>query len=291
MTWKTYTIKEETAESLKAYLKVRFQLSSRDIQQLFRRKRIKINGRIAHSKRIPKKGDTLTIQLSFDRDYGVKPEKGSLHILYEDKHTLIINKPPFMLVHPTGQTPTGTISNLVAAHYEKRGVVYRVRPLHRLDRDTSGCILFAKTKAAHQHYEEHQRKGRLYRVYHALVEGSIPPEGTIEAPIAIDESAPNRRIVAKDGKKALTVYKRLTLQEAQSLVEVRIPTGRTHQIRVHLAHVGHPVIGDAMYGHRRTPYTRQCLHACALHFIPFEDEKVLTVSAPLDDNFGKEKKL
>ncbi len=139
MSWKTYTVKEDVDATVSAYVKERFSLSSRNLQMIFRKKRVKVNSRIAHSKRMLKKGDVITIELPQDKDYGVDVEKGPLQVLYEDAHTLVVYKPPFMLVHPAGQTKHHTLSNLVAGHYAERGEVHKIRPVHRLDRGYDRC--------------------------------------------------------------------------------------------------------------------------------------------------------
>ena len=117
MSWKTYTVKEPTELTVSKYVKERFSLSSRDIQMMFRKKRVKVNSRVAHSQRSLKKGDVLTLELPQDKDYGVDVEKGPITVLYEDAHTLVVDKAPFMLVHPAGQTKSGTLSNYVAGYY------------------------------------------------------------------------------------------------------------------------------------------------------------------------------
>ena len=164
MSWKTYTVKEPTELTVSKYVKERFSLSSRDIQMMFRKKRVKVNSRVAHSQRSIKKGDVLTLELPQDKDYGVDVEKGPITVLYEDAHTLVVDKAPFMLVHPAGQTKSGTLSNYVAGYYAKKGAVHKVRPVHRLDRDTSGCILFGKTKEAQQYYTDELQAGRIDRI-------------------------------------------------------------------------------------------------------------------------------
>lgn len=289
MAIKTYTIKESTNQSVTAYLKESLGLSSRDLQTLFRKQKVKVNGRIAHSKRLLEKGDKLVLQLPQDKSYGLTVEKGPLTILYEDHYTLVVDKPPFMLVHPTGQTTQHTLSNYVAGYYDKKGIVHKIRPVHRLDRDTSGCVLFAKTKDAGQYYDEELKAKKLYRIYLAQVEGSLKSKGEINEPIGVDELQPNRRQVRSDGQQALTLYEVLEAQENSSLLRVKIPTGRTHQIRVHLAYIGHPILGDSMYGKRSVPFTRQCLHAEQLVFTPYKGKEEILITAPPPEHFGQEK--
>lgn len=267
MSWRTYTVKEEVDTTVSAYVKERFSLSSRNVQMIFRKKRVKVNSRVAHSKRMLRKGAVITIELPQDKDYGVEVEKGPIEVLYEDGHTLVVYKPPFMLVHPSGQTKYHTLSNLVAGYYGKRGEVHKIRPVHRLDRDTTGVIMFGKTREAEQYYTKQLQEGRIHRVYRGLVEGKITSDGVVNEPIGVDPVFDNRRCVDEFGQDAVTEYHVIEYDDVQSLLEFTLLTGRTHQIRVHMAHIGHPIIGDAMYGMRNKPYTRQALHAYSLTFI------------------------
>lgn len=288
MSWKTYTVKEDTDQTVSSYVKERFSLSSRHIQLLFRKKRVKVNSRVAHSKRLLKKGDIITLQLPQDTNYGVEVEHGPLTVLYEDAHTLVVEKPPFMLVHPTGQTAKHTLSNLVAGHYAKSGAVYKIRPLHRLDRDTSGCVLFGKTREAQQYYSEQLQQGYIHRLYRGYVEGVIKGDGVVYEPIGVDPVFAHRRCIDVGGDDAITEYKVIYTGDEWSELEFKLLTGRTHQIRVHMAHIGHPIVGDAMYGRRCKPYTRQALHAYALQFTPYKKEEAITVRSLVPEQFGTE---
>lgn len=278
-----------------SFLRSIIGLSARKTQEVFRKKKIRVNGRIAHSKRMLMAGDRVSVPNFEDQSYGVDIEQGPLRILYEDDYTLVVDKPPFMLVHPTERTKKHTLSNYLAGYYARKGQVHRIRPLHRLDRDTSGCILFAKTAEAQTYYMKELAEGRIRRTYRAWVEGclALPLEGLlIEAPIGKDPLRSNRRKVLEGGQLARTYcfYVRDVPKFLATEVELTIPTGRTHQIRVHMAHIGHSLVGDGMYGTRKKPFTRQCLHAFQLEFKPFKQEAYQRVSSPLGPNFGREKK-
>ncbi|WP_251424582.1 RluA family pseudouridine synthase [Veillonella agrestimuris] len=288
MSWKTYTVKEDTDQTVSSYVKERFSLSSRHIQMMFRKKRVKVNSRVAHSKRLLKKGDVITLQLPRDTDYGVEVEMGPLTVLYEDAHTLVVEKPPFMLVHPTGQTTKHTLSNLVAGHYAKQGAVYKIRPVHRLDRDTSGCVLFGKTREAQQYYSEQLQHGHVHRLYRGYVVGCVQEDGVVNEAIGVDPVFDNRRCIDEFGDEAITEYRIIHAADDTTELEFTLLTGRTHQIRVHMAHIGHPIVGDAMYGTRKNPYTRQALHAYALRFVPYEKSDEITITSPVPDCFGQE---
>lgn len=297
MSNQTFTISSESdGLTVTEYARQQLHISAREWQGLVRSKNIRVNNRQAHSKKVLHAGDTVIIYRKSDTQLTISPEKKSLEILYEDTSCLIINKAPFLLVHPTSSTHSGTLSNYIADYYQTNGLHIPVRPVHRLDRDTSGCILIAKSKEAQQYYTEQLSNNTLHRTYRLLVTGSMQGiPSPIEYPIGIDASSPNRRIVTDHGKPATTFF--TVLEEyadsalnnsTVSLIEATIPTGRTHQIRVHFSHVGHPLIGDAMYGTRNAPYTRQCLHAYKLSFIPYQQQQAIDVIAPLPLHFGKE---
>lgn len=153
MSWRTYTVKEEVDTTVSAYVKERFSLSSRNVQMIFRKKRVKVNSRVAHSKRMLRKGDVITIELPQDKDYGVEVEKGPIEVLYEDEHTLVVYKSPFMLVHPAGQTKYHTLSNLVAGYYAKqRRSFIKFGLFIAWIEITTGVIMFGKTREAEQYY-------------------------------------------------------------------------------------------------------------------------------------------
>ena len=227
-------------------------------------------------------------------DSTVKPQAIALDILYEDDDLLVVNKPADMVVHPAPGSPDGTLVNALLAHCGDTlsGIGGEKRPgiVHRLDKDTSGIMVVAKHDAAHQGLSEqfaaHGRDGRMRRLYQALVWGEpLPAAGTVDAPLA--RSANNRKKIAvsksNEARHAVTHYRRLESYAANqvSLIECRLETGRTHQIRVHMAHIGHPVLGDKLYGtgmKSRTVHLteaqktaldaldRQALHAAALGF-------------------------
>lgn len=277
---------EHTGLTVENYLKQILHHSSRKIQKLTRLKGIFLNGKPVYLKRQLKANDTLRVLLLEDTSYGVHPEPGTIEILYEDDHLFVINKPPFLLVHPAGQTSGGTLANYLAYHVAERGIVSTVRPLHRLDRDTSGCVIFAKNARSQTQLEAQLKDSTLKRSYQALVSGHIePPNGTINLPIGVHPNMPNRRAVNANGEPAITHYQTTQKFATASLLEVILDTGRTHQIRVHLSHVGHPILGDKMYGSRSMHISRQALHAATVSFKHLASNQTVTVSAPLPADF------
>lgn len=320
-----YTITEDIAgKTVTEFLRQTSGVSARDCQKLLRSKKVTINGKAAHSKRILQNGDTVIIRRPAEQST-LKTTANELlpTILYEDASTLVVYKPPFCQIHPTERTKTGTLSHRIAAYYAKTNQQIPVRLVHRLDRDTSGCVLVAKTKDTQRYYTEQFQNGGVTKTYAALVKGQLPQiNGTVDAPIGKDPTRPNRRRITPSGKPAKTQYQVITLPcttttstvdttafgasnvqaleppiltEAVltalrtyngTLVYCQIPTGRTHQIRLHMKYLGCPVLGDTMYGQAAPPFTRQCLHALCLTFVPYGQKTPLTITAPLPKNFG-----
>jgi len=281
-------IKEHEGLTLEEYLKTILQYSGRKIQKLTRQKGIFLNGKKVFLQRKVKSQDVLRVLMAQDMTYGVEPEEGSVEILYEDDYMLVVNKPAYQLVHPTGQTTKGTLANYLAYHLQQQGVITTIRPVHRLDRETSGCVIFAKDDRS-QFILERQLKDRtLKRVYWALVKGIVhPPSATIDVPIGFHPTMANRRAVREKGDPAITHYHTLHNFSETSLVELRLDTGRTHQIRVHLAHIGYPLLGDGMYGIRTSWLTRQALHASSVSFNHVKDQNEITVQAPLPPDLAR----
>jgi 23S rRNA pseudouridine1911/1915/1917 synthase len=285
----TFTVSEEHAGlTIENYLKQILQYSGRKIQKLTRQKGIFLNGKTVYLQKKIKPGDTVRVLVFEDTCYGVQPEQGVTEVLYEDDYLLVLNKPAYQLVHPTGQTTSGTLANYLAYQLQQRGIVYTVRPVHRLDRDTSGCVIFAKDSQSQFILEEQLKARTLQRTYWALVKGIIEPSsGTIDAPIGPHPNLPNRRAINKQGQPAVTHYRTIRSFSEASQLELALDTGRTHQIRLHLAHLGYPIIGDRMYGVRSSWMTRQALHAASVSFQHVKDKHEITVHAPLPADFVK----
>ena len=309
-----YTITEAVAgQTVTEFLRQTVGVSARDCQKLLRSKKITVNGKVAHSKRVLNTGDTVMVRRPAEHATLTTTANEPMPVvLYEDANTLVVSKPPFCQIHPTEHTKTGTLSHRIAAYYAKTKQEIPVRLVHRLDRDTSGCVLVAKTKEAQRYYTEQFQNGGVTKTYAALVKGQTPQqEGTIEAPIGKDSARPNRRRITPNGKPAKTHYQVVDVAEAiasnegkpavpalseavltalktydGALVYCQIPTGRTHQIRLHMKSIGCPVLGDTMYGQGAPPFKRQCLHALRLTFVPYGQKEPLTVTSPLPNNFG-----
>jgi len=262
------------------------------VQRLIEEGAVTVNGKPSKPAYKTRVGDTVVVHLPLPAPTQAQAETILLDILYEDADVIVINKPAGMVVHPAAGHDSGTLVNAVLAHCpDLRGVGEEMRSgiVHRLDKDTSGLILIAKTEVAREHLQK-QFKGRSVRkVYVALVEGHLsPPLGVIDVPIGRDKDQRKRMGVAHDGRPSRTAYKALEFfsveQRPYTLVEVRPQTGRTHQIRVHLAWMKFPIAGDTVYGRRRKtqlPLARQFLHAQSLTFCLPSDGREVTFTTPL----------
>jgi 23S rRNA pseudouridine1911/1915/1917 synthase len=259
---------DEAGTSAEELLVASLGISRRMIQRLTRSRGILLNGRPPRLAGRVKAGDTLSVRIASREESGLVPVVMPLQIVHEDADVLVVDKPPFLLVHPVNARQTRTLAHGVAHHFAQTGVRARVRPLHRLDRDTSGLVVIAKSEFAHQHLDRQLRQGTLRREYIAFVEGRLEgEEGTITGSIGRLAGSPHLRAVRPDGEPALTRYRVLARSDLMTMLELQLGTGRTHQIRVHLAHLGHPVVGDRQYGARQpTTLRRQALHALRIAF-------------------------
>lgn len=289
---KKYIVAEKYSQlSVEEYLKNVMCISSRKRQALLRAKGVFVNGRSVHSKKTLKAGDMIAVRQLVDDNYGVVPQQGNVDILYEDEVVVVVNKPAGMLVHPAGQTKENTLANYLAGYFRENGKLITVRPVHRLDRDTSGCVLFAKKPEYQQLLEKQLQSGILHRCYKAITSGTGLAEkvgdGVISLPIAKVTGQPNRRQVSDQGQNAVTHCNVLKSFSFNELAELWLETGRTHQIRVHLAHMGHPVLGDRMYGIPSRLISRQALHASDIDFQHPVSGEMIHVQAEMPEDMQK----
>lgn len=232
-------------------------------------------------------GLKLHVKLFEDEELQITPTYINVDILYEDDHVLVINKPPFMTTHPNDpKADHNTLVNAVQYYLQSNGELRNIRQIHRLDRDTSGAIILAKHALAGAILDNLLVKRDIKRTYLALVHGVVKQQrGTIKEPIGRDRHHPTKRRVSPSGQEALTHYTVLKVDKTnkQSYIKCWLDTGRTHQIRVHLSHLGHPLVGDTLYGGMPI-VKRQALHAAKLEFIhPFTQENIIC-HAPLLDH-------
>ncbi len=241
--------------------------------------------RMNHLHDITRTGDRIRLRFFAAAPLGFMPEWQELHILYEDDFCLVVNKPAGMPVHPSDKDVGGTLANGVAFHYQAGGESIAVRHIHRLDVWTSGPVLYAKNAYAQYKLDEDMRHKRIARSYLAVVHGRPSRDrGIIEAPIGRDRHIPGKRRVSSGGQAAVTHYEVVERFRDAALLRLRLETGRTHQIRVHLSHMHHPIIGDTLYGGSDDPIGRQALHGFRLGFRhPFSGEQ-LELEAELPDD-------
>ena len=235
---------------------------------------VRRNGAPANKKDKLAAGDRITLTLPDPQPIEAQPQDIPLDIVYEDDHLLVVNKPKGMVVHPAPGNPDGTLVNALLYHCRGQlsGVGGAIRPgiVHRIDKDTSGLLVVAKDDLTHQGLSEQMAVHAIHRVYHAVVYGNFRQDaGTIEAPIGRDPRDRKRMAVTPgQGKRACTHWQVLERFGRFTLLACRLETGRTHQIRVHMAHIGHPLAGDPVYGPRSVirDLQGQCLHAKELGF-------------------------
>lgn len=289
---------EEKSDRLDRYLAQHLSdLSRSRIQQLIEQGNVLLNGKICTSKKeIVKLGDRVFLEIPAAQPLDLQPENIPLHILYEDESLLIINKPAGLVVHPAPGHPQGTLVNAILAHCPTLpgiGGVQRPGIVHRLDKDTTGAIAIAKTDQAHQHLQAQLKAKTARREYLGVVHGSPQTEsGTIDLPIGrhpIDRK--KMAVVSVDtGRAARTLWQVQERLGNYTLMHFQLETGRTHQIRVHSAHIGHPIVGDPVYSSGRSVGVNlpgQALHALRLRLQHPVTAELIDVMAPLPAAFTK----
>ena len=250
-------------------------LSRSALQELVADGHVLCNGRLVAKSLKLKAGDTIVLEIPDAKPIEVVPQDIPLEIVYEDEHLLVVNKPKGMVVHPAPGNPDGTMVNALLWHCAGRlsGIGGAIRPgiVHRIDKDTSGLLVVAKTDAAHQALTEQMSVHSIHRVYHAVVYGNLKEDtGFVEAPIGRDPKDRKKMAVTQQNSKyAYTGWQVLERFGNFTYIACKLKTGRTHQIRVHMASIGHPLAGDAVYGPKNCirSLNGQCLHAKELGFV------------------------
>ncbi|AII61331.1 RluA family pseudouridine synthase [Dehalococcoides mccartyi] len=294
---KTFKLVAETAgERLDKYITQKESGLSRSfIQELVSSGHILVNNQSAKPSLRLKTGDTITIEIPPETPSELKAEDIPLEIIFQDKDLLLINKPPGLTVHPAPGHPDHTLVNgVLALEPEMEDFDDPLRPgiVHRLDKDTSGLLLVAKNRQALANLSAQFKERTIRKYYLALVKGELrPAEGFIEAPLGRDPQNRQKIAVVSDGRHARTGYKVLRYIQGYSLLEVKLETGRTHQIRVHFAAIGHPVAGDAVYGQKESWVKRQFLHAHRLSFALPSNGQVVEFTSPLPPDLEEALKI
>ncbi len=264
------------------------------VKKLLDEEKILVNKKREKASYKVKLNDNIEVQEVEAKEIDLKAEDIPLNILYEDKDIIVVNKEKGMVVHPANGNLDGTLVNALMAKCQDSlsGIGGEIRPgiVHRLDKDTSGVIVVAKNDKAHINLSEQIKNKKMKKTYICLVRGNVPnDEATIDMPIARSKKDRKKMAVDKDGKNAVTHFKVLKRYEGYTYLKVNIETGRTHQIRVHLSHIGYPIVGDEVYSNGKNPFgvKGQMLHAKELEFIHPTTGKQMRIEAPIPTYFNE----
>lgn len=269
------------------------EFSRSRIQALIRQGHITVNGAARRARDMVRAGDRIALVEPPTEAINVAPEKIALSVLFEDADLIVINKPAGISVHPGAGRKTGTLVNALLSHCKDlSGIGGKERPgiVHRLDKETSGCLVAAKNDFAHIDLARQFASGTVHKIYLALVAGNLRrASGSIVAPITRHRVHRKKMAIAREGgRMARTDFKLLRTGREASLLQCRLHSGRTHQIRVHLQHLGYPILGDAVYGGRRAgQFSRQMLHAWKIGFDHPRGKRRMDFEAPLPEDFAK----
>ncbi len=293
---KTFIVeKEDEGNRIDTYLAKKDEdLSRVAIQRLIKEEKILVNGKKIKASYRVQENDNITLEEDKPKEISLKAQDIPVEVLYEDEDIIVVNKPKGMVVHPGNGNPDGTLVNalMTICKDSLSGIGGEIRPgiVHRLDKDTSGVIVVAKNDKAHINLSEQIKNHEVEKTYIALVRGIVKEnEATINMPIGRNKNDRKKMAVEKDGKPAVTHFKVLERypKDNCTLLEVKIETGRTHQIRVHLSHIGYPVIGDTTYSNGKNKWgvVGQCLHAKSLKFKHPITGKEMKIEAKLPEYF------
>ena len=255
---------------------------------------VAVNGRAVSKSYKLAGGEDIAVTLPEPEPVEAVPQDIPLDVVYEDADVIVVNKPSGMVVHPAPGHPDGTLVNALLYHCvgTLSGIGGALRPgiVHRIDRDTSGLIIAAKNDAAHQYLSAQLADHTLARTYECIVVGALREDrGTVDAPIARHPTDRKRMAVVAGGREAVTHWEVIARYPGYTHVRCRLETGRTHQIRVHMAYIGHPILGDTVYGAKKEVpgLTGQCLHAVGLRFLHPRTHEVVELSCPLPEEFTR----
>ena len=285
-----YVIKKDDGfKTINDVLTSYFGISSRLRNKLINLKAVKLNGVFVNTKNFVKESDSITIDFDYDEDNSnIVPTKMDLDIIYEDEWLIIINKPAGIAIHPSLLHYTDSLSNGVRYYFDSIGLKKKVRPVNRLDSNTSGLVVFAKCEYIQECFIKQMANKTFKKEYLCITEGVFDKKtGIIDLPIARKSGSIIERCIDKNGQNAITHYEVIKEFKNCSLVKCLLETGRTHQIRVHMSYIGHPLLGDTLYGYPSKLINRQALHSYIIEFVHPISKKVMkfTCDLPKDMKF------
>ncbi len=287
----TYIVTDNTYNNINDILKEEFNISNRLFVKLINSNMVFLNEKNIDTRTKVNKNDVITVNLDLPEDNSnIVSTSIPLDILYEDNWLLILNKPAGMTVHPSLLHYDDSLSNGVKYYFDSINLEKKIRPINRLDYNTSGIVLFAKSEYIQEMLSKQMQDNQFKKEYLCLVDGILKKKsGILNFPIARKYGSIIERCVSSDGKPSITKYSILEEFENQnfSLVKCILETGRTHQIRVHFTHIGHPLIGDTLYGNSSTLINRQSLHSYKVSFIHPITKKELTIISPLAEDIKR----
>ena len=281
-----YTVINNKYQTINQILKQEFHISARLQQKLIHQHHVFLNSKIVDTRSAVSLNDIITVDLNFNEESeNIIPTKIPLNIIYEDEYFLILNKPAGIAVHPSILHYTDSLANGVKFYFESIGLKRKIRPINRLDLNTSGIIIFAKNEYVQECLIKQMQDHTFQKYYIAFVEGTFTnKEGTINLPIDRKENSIIERCISENGQTAITDYKVLSEYANFSIVECHLQTGRTHQIRVHMSAIGHPLLGDTLYGNSSNLINRQALHSYKISFIHPITKQSVTFNCDLPDD-------
>lgn len=265
-----YIVKEsEKNKSINEILLTNFNLSSRLLAKLIKDKNIYMNGFITDTRNTVANGDIILLDFNYEEDNSnIVPTKMDLDIIYEDEWLLVVNKPAGIPIHPSRLHYKDSLSNGIKYYFDSMNLKKKIRPVNRLDLNTSGLVIFAKCEYIQENFSKQMANGTFKKEYLCIVQGLLDKNiDTIDLPIARKQGSIIERCIDKTGQKSITHYEVIQEFENYSLVQCKLETGRTHQIRVHMQAINHPIVGDTLYGNPSTVIDRQALHSYIIECI------------------------
>lgn len=281
-----YTI-QENDKTVKGIMTENLNFSRRLSKRLELSDKLYVNGKVTRLNKSVFRGDILSVEFDEDEDEYDAIDI-PIEIVYEDNDLLVVNKPPYIVVHPTRSHQNNTVANGVSYYFKQKGIKRKVRLVNRLDMNTSGIVIIAKHPYAHNELANQMKSNTVDKYYYAIVEGTVNEDsGTINEPIARLNPDDINRVVHPSGKECITHYTVEKRFDNMTLVKLKLETGRTHQIRVHMKHIGHPVLGDTLYGRDSELIGRQALHCYEMKFMQPITGKEIVITCPLPEDMIK----